>query len=104
MADNQQLKVLLAQLTQLMKSLQLWHSTRPIEHLLESNEPFAVDSLEPQEWLQWIFIPKMRDLIDNQMPLPKGFCLAPYFEECWKNNHDYSGLIRLIKAIDEVCA
>ncbi|WP_341658906.1 YqcC family protein [Vibrio sp.] len=104
MADNQQMRVFLEQLTKQMKSLRLWQSTSPSEHLLESNQPFAVDTLQPHEWLQWIFIPKMTDLIERQMPLPKGFCLAPYFEQCWKNNNDYQSLIDLIKAIDEACA
>ena len=42
----------------------------------------------------------MTDLVERQMPLPKGFCLAPYFEESWKNDNDYQRLIDLIKAIE----
>ncbi|CAM3583945.1 YqcC family protein [Vibrio aquimaris] len=104
MANNQQMKVFLEQLTGQMRVLQLWQSTRPDKHLLESNQPFAVDTLQPHEWLQWIFIPKMADLIEREMPLPTGFCLTPYFEESWKSNHEYHELIDLIRAIDEECA
>ncbi|MFY2507973.1 YqcC family protein [Vibrio pectenicida] len=103
MADKQQLTILLQQLTQLLKTLQLWQVDRPCEYLLQSTQPFAVDTLEPQEWLQWVFIPKMEELIARQMPIPKGFCLAPYFEECWKKHQGYHCLIGLINAIDESC-
>ena len=39
-----------------------------------------MDTLEPLEWLQWVLIPRMHQLLDNELLLPKDFAIAPYYE------------------------
>ncbi|WP_373942461.1 YqcC family protein [Vibrio chagasii] len=95
---------LLQQLEQQMRQRSLWSSVAPSDEALASVEPFAIDSLQPEEWLQWIFIVKINALIDAQMPLPKGFAIHPYFCEVWKNEADKAELLVTIQSIDEVCA
>ncbi|WP_375751111.1 YqcC family protein [Vibrio sp. HN007] len=90
-------------LESLMRELNLWQDTRPSDKALSSREPFGVDTLRPEQWLQWIFIPKMLDLIEHEQPMPCGFAITPYFEESWKGDNDKDGLIKLLTLIDEVC-
>ena len=37
---------------------------------LLSEEPFAIDTMSPEEWLQWIFIPRMFALLESGAELP----------------------------------
>lgn len=45
-----------------------------------SNEPFCADTLEFTEWLQWVFIPRMRTVIRNDMQLPFRCDVTPRME------------------------
>ena len=54
--------------------------------------------------LQWIFIARIQTMIASGTALPKGFSIAPYFSEVWKNDAAKSELLETIKQIDEVCA
>lgn len=104
MTKEQQLLLLLDQLSPLMQRLNLWQEHAPQFEALQSSEPFALDRLAPEQWLQWVFIPKMFVIIEQKQPLPRGFAITPYFEECWKEHGEYMSLISLLRSIDEVCA
>lgn len=86
-----------------MRELDLWDKVQPSSKALGSSEPFSVDTLRPEQWLQWIFIPKMLDLIEHEQPMPCGFAITPYFEESWKGQSDKAEVIKLLRAVDEVC-
>ncbi|MFB9214608.1 YqcC family protein [Vibrio sinaloensis] len=104
MTQAQHLLHLLQQLSPLMDSLGLWQQEPPSLEALSSQEPFSVDTLRPEQWLQWEFIPKMQALIEQQGQIPKGFSITPYFSECWKEHTEYGPLLTLLASIDEVCA
>ncbi|WED21188.1 YqcC family protein [Vibrio sp. JC009] len=97
------LKQHLIDLELLLRQQSMWGSASPAPELLSSREPFAIDTLKPEQWLQWIFIPKMLNLIEHEQPMPCGFAIAPYFEESWKGDESKVELIHKLKAIDEVC-
>lgn len=52
----------------------IWPNEEPAEqdlkNAMESAVPFAVDCLAFESWLAFIFIPKMRVLLTQGMPLP----------------------------------
>ncbi|RTZ15390.1 YqcC family protein [Vibrio aquaticus] len=104
MTKQKQLVELVDALEQEMRSHHLWKSTQPSAEALSSTQPFAIDTLEPQEWLQWVFIAKVRVLIAANQMLPSGFAIAPYFEECWKERAEYVSLIKFVQQIDKVCS
>ncbi|MDK9738597.1 YqcC family protein [Vibrio sp. D404a] len=104
MTATTQLFSLLQQLELQLQHAQLWSQTPPSDEALASSQPFAIDTLEPEQWLQWIFIAKIKAMIATGAALPKGFSIAPYFAEVWKNDETKSDLLVTIKQIDEVCA
>ena len=104
MTKERQLKSLIQLLEIAMAELGVWQATAPSEEAMNSQQPFALDTLQPHEWLQWVFIVRMKMILDSNQPIPSGFAIAPYFEECWKDRPELSLLIKKIKAIDEVCA
>ena len=53
-----------------MRTQGLWSDRVPTEHDLSSLEPFSVDRLDFEEWVQWIFLPKMKVIVEQGQPLP----------------------------------
>ena len=104
MTATTQLFSLLQQLELQLQHAQLWSEVPPSDEALASTQPFAIDTLEPEQWLQWIFIARIKTMIASGAALPKGFSMAPYFVEVWKNDASKSELLVTIKQIDEVCA
>ena len=94
------LSELLEQLAQQLDYHGHWQITAPSIADLSSTEPFSIDTLSATEWLQWIFIPKMNQLISHGQPTPKGFSIAPYIEEALKDVEGYNEIVRLCHAID----
>ena len=62
----------------------LWSKEQPAEHLLSSIQPFCVDTLSFQQWLQFIFLPCMKDIIENGRQLPSCSDIAPMAAESFK--------------------
>lgn len=96
------LVTLLLQTEECLKQSLLWDDRSPSEHDLASQQPFALDTLAPEQWLQWVFIPKMRLMVEEQK-VAKGFSISPYFEEVWKQDDSKSELISLLHLIDKAC-
>ncbi len=102
MAETIPVLKLLIQAEECLRKSGLWETEQPDEAVLQSKQPFALDTLLPQQWLQWIFIPKMREMIEKESVV-QGFCISPYFEEVWKSESDKAELIELLHAIDWEC-
>ena len=83
--------------------LNLWQPSPPAAEAFLSEQPFALDTMQPHEWFQWIFIPRIQALIDAKCEIPK-FALHPYFEEAFKEVQEIeiNKLLTLIKQLDEL--
>ncbi|HLV48025.1 MAG TPA: YqcC family protein [Aliidiomarina sp.] len=75
---------LLTQLRDLLQEHELWEAEPPAPERLQSTEPFAVDTLEFHQWLQFIMIPQFEHRIEHNLALPRGFAVSPMAEECWR--------------------
>jgi uncharacterized protein YqcC (DUF446 family) len=47
-----------------------WSDEPPGPEALASAEPFCVDTLDFEQWLQWIFLPRMKVIIEEGLALP----------------------------------
>lgn len=79
-----------------MRSQGRWEGQRPPEEALLSTQPFAVDTLAFDQWLQWIFIPKLNELLVMQLPLPGNCAIGPMAEEVYGADDPVAGRITLI--------
>ncbi|MCO7570868.1 MULTISPECIES: YqcC family protein [Pseudomonas chlororaphis group] len=50
----------------------LWDEVAPSAEALASTQPFAVDTLDFEQWLQWIFLPRMKVILEQDLPLPNA--------------------------------
>ena len=106
-SDNNSLKALDSKLEALLLALQtelerqgLWSVTKPSAQAMASTQPFAVDAMAFEQWLQWLFIPKMSDCIACQQ-LPANCQIAPA-AEVYLNAGDASGIIAVLAQIDSL--
>lgn len=82
--------------------LDLWSEKRPATEAFESTMPFCVDTLKLEQWIQFIFLPKMRRSVErNELP-PGPAKLTPIAEEAFKETEDAEKLIKAIQKFDEV--
>jgi uncharacterized protein YqcC (DUF446 family) len=56
-----------------LRQLGWWSVTSPTAQALASEQPFAVDSMEFEQWLQWLFLPRMQQILTAGGALP-GAC------------------------------
>jgi len=84
-----------------LRSLQLWSTQVPSAEALASSEPFACDTLLFTEWLQFLFLPRLHQLIENESQLPAVCAVTPMAEEYFRANQiEAGGLISQLHLID----
>jgi len=65
--------------------------------------PFSIDRLSLTQWLQWIFIPRTRALVEQGGPLPKNSAIAPLAEEVFRDlPQDTRRLLELLIRFDRL--
>ena len=93
---------LLLELEQALKNLRLWNASKPSDEALASEQPFCIDTLDLNQWLQWVFIPRMNDIASMGDKLPHSCGVEPLLGEWIKGRKgDFSPLFVILKALDE---
>jgi len=64
-----------------LRELRLWEFESPSEEALASTQPFAIDTLNFPQWLQFIFIPRLYVMVEQRAPLPNVSGVKPMAEE-----------------------
>lgn len=67
-----------------LRLLGWWQVTAPSAQALASRQPFCVDTLRFAEWLQWVFLPRMKQLIEAGQQLPSVSGILPMAEIAWQ--------------------
>ena len=102
MQRTEQVSVLLLKIRTEMEELELWQSSPPSAQALASTQPFCVDTLHFTEWLQWLLIPRLQEMIRQELPLPQSSQIQPMAEEVFKQMQaDTDALLALINRLDE---
>ncbi len=79
----------------------LYTPDRPSKEALASTQPFAVDTMSFPCWLQYIFIEKIRLVLQAQGPLPRPCNIADMGEMYATQAHFPREVIELLKQIDD---
>ena len=102
----QQLASLLETVDQQLRLMGLWQQQSQIPQALDSTEPFAVDKLSFNQWLQFVFLPRMQQMIAVESPLPDNCSIAPMAEEFFKqqtaDKKQGAAMINDLAAIDQL--
>lgn len=81
----------LHQLEAEMRAASLWGGQPPSPEALASTMPFMYDTLKVEQWLQWVFVPRMHALIDAQAALPTSCSVQPLAEHEWNSRFPKGG-------------
>lgn len=80
-----------------------WDEEKPPETALRSGTPFCLDTLSFEQWLQWIFLPRMKTTIEQTLPLPLKSGIFEYAEDCLhKGDPSTDQLLTLLKRFDDL--
>jgi uncharacterized protein YqcC (DUF446 family) len=84
-----------------LRQLNLWDREPPAPEALASNEPFAFDTLTLPQWLQFIFLPTLYTMLEEQQPLPEACGITPMAEEFFRGSGLATGsLLKALARID----
>lgn len=83
-----------------LRQLGVWQAEMPPQEAFESSEPFCLDTMEFTEWLQFVFLERMKLLVEAGHPLPSASGIAPMAEEHFRVR-EQSGA-RLVRALAEM--
>ncbi len=78
----------------------MWQGEPPSVEQLSSNAPFCVDTLSFDQWLQWVFIPRMVEIIEQGEGMPGACNIQPMGEEAFA--HLGRQRYRLIEVLGDI--
>ena len=76
---------LLIDLESELRNLNLWDAEMPAPEALLSTQPFCLDTLQFYQWLQFVFLPRMHQMVDELAPLPAQCGIGPMSEEFFRS-------------------
>ena len=80
-----------------------WQAQAPSVEALSSQEPFCVDTLAFEQWLQWVFLPRMKQLLEAGAALPSVSGIQPMAEQVYGGQIEKArALIKLLGEFDQL--
>ena len=81
----------------------LWDARQPACSALNSTQPFCLDTLRFEQWLQWVFLPRMKHTLEHSRPLPVKSGIFVYAcEYLRKSEPSTNSLLTLMKRFDDL--
>lgn len=86
-----------------LRQLGWWQSEAPSAEALASQTPFCVDTLAFEQWLQWILLPRMKMLLENDGSLPSVSGIKAMAEMAYREQPvRVRGLLDVLGELDRV--
>jgi len=87
-----------------LRVLGWWKETSPSVEALSSVEPFSVDTLDFDQWLQWIFLPRMKMILEQDLPLPNASGIVEMAQMVYASREETRQLQALLAQFDQLIA
>jgi uncharacterized protein YqcC (DUF446 family) len=84
-----------------MRRASLWSVDPPSAEAMASVEPFCVDTMGFDAWLQFVFLPRMHELLTTEPPLPIACDIAAMAETVWAANTRTKNVIHVLRVFDQ---
>lgn len=91
--------VLLNELEVQLKHEGLWSGQAISDDAMRSQVPFAADTMAFEQWLQFIYLPRLRDIIHKHHALPVAMQVAPAAEVYIPEQNAIIGMLRLLDSL-----
>lgn len=83
-----------------LRKLGQWDRIPPTENALASDQPFCVDTLTLPQWLQFVFLPTLYQMMQDEQALPNRCGVAPMAQEYFRGSD--LGTDTLVQALDKL--
>ena len=81
----------------------LWSTALPSVEALASQVPFCVDTLSFAQWLQWVFLPKMKFILEEDLPLPTASGILSMAQTVYADRAtSLTGLLEVLQRFDQL--
>ena len=86
-----------------MREQEIWDEVQPSSEALSSSQPFCIDTLSFSQWLQFIFIDRMKFIIEQEGALPASSEIVPMAEEYFgQTSIEAKHIIEALVALDDL--
>jgi uncharacterized protein YqcC (DUF446 family) len=88
-----------------MRRIGVWQDKPLTPEQMDFKEPFGADLITLEQWLQFIFIPNVREIVAAKGKFPSGSEVADHaFREwiMWGSRNDVERLIQLLRQFDSL--
>jgi uncharacterized protein YqcC (DUF446 family) len=96
---------LLQSLQQALVDAGYWSNNTINPAALNSQQPFCLDTMNFSEWMQFVFIPRIRAILADNLELPrltKGQGIEPMANEFYTKTEADRAIIDLIRQLDNL--
>ncbi|MGB0751776.1 MAG: YqcC family protein [Gammaproteobacteria bacterium] len=84
-----------------LRRIGLWEADRPPQCAFDSDLPFMLDTMRVSQWLQWVFLPRMRRILYDRKPLPTACAIHPIAKmDLAGTSSDTGRLLKFIARLD----
>ena len=85
-----------------LQALSWWEPVAPPPRALASTQPFCIDTLSFPQWLQFVLLPRLHQMLHAGQTLPNRIAVYPMATECFKGvNENPARLLEAIAQLDE---
>lgn len=93
----------LLQIEMELRELGAWEHESLPDAAFESTQPFCLDTMEFTQWVQFVFLDRMKTLVEAGHPLPSVSGIAPMAEEHFRGRPESgNGLIQALEEMDQL--
>lgn len=92
---------LLNLLEERLKQTDFWQVIQPAAAAFNSPTPFCVDTMNLAQWLRYVFLPRMRALIDAGKDLPASCAITEQLEMVFTTD-EKARIMEVTLAIDQL--
>ncbi|CAA0126370.1 putative protein YqcC [Halioglobus japonicus] len=86
-----------------LRQLGQWDKVPPSAAALASDQPFCVDTLTFPQWLQFVFLPTLYQLMEEGKPLPARSGIEPMAQEYFRGTGvNCAELQRALRQVDKL--
>ncbi|WP_116367751.1 YqcC family protein [Parahaliea mediterranea] len=86
-----------------LRRLGLWDRIPPSSEALASTEPFCLDTLSLPQWLQFVFLPTLYRMLEQEQSLPRRCAITPMAQEHFHGSgHGVDALLAALQRVDDL--
>jgi uncharacterized protein YqcC (DUF446 family) len=103
MPTHQAVEQKLGEIEAEMKRVGLWEIEKPAPEKFEDMDAFGTKTMAFEQWLRWVFVPRVREILDDKGEFPRGSQVSQQaFREwkVWGSADEFDPLLERLREFD----